>query len=181
MNFTEKKAQQQSSVPGKKPRLSAFGDDSDSEDTNIPSIGPSKGTKGALPGKSAPIRSIPAAKALETPDEFDPSIYDYDAAWEDIKQVEQKKKESNTAEMLERKPKYMESLLAAAEVRKRDQLRAKERILQREREEEGEEYADKEKFVTGAYKEQQAEMQRLEEEERLKEGIIQLCLYTIII
>ncbi|KAF2456707.1 coiled-coil domain-containing protein 55-domain containing protein [Lineolata rhizophorae] len=63
----------------------------------------------------------------------------------------------------------MGSLLAAAETRKRDQLRAKEKMLQREREQEGDEFADKEKFVTAAYKAQQEEMKRLEEEERQRE------------
>ena len=63
----------------------------------------------------------------------------------------------------------MTSLLAAAEVRKRDALRAKEKTLAREREAEGDEFADKEKFVTGAYKRQQAEMARLEAEEAEKE------------
>ncbi len=63
----------------------------------------------------------------------------------------------------------MTSLLAAAEVRKRDTLRAKEKMLAREREAEGDEFADKEKFVTGAYKRQQAEMARLEAEEAEKE------------
>ena len=60
----------------------------------------------------------------------------------------------------------MENLLAAAEVRKRDQLRAKEKMLLREREAEGDDYADKEKFVTAAYRAQQEDMRRLEEEER---------------
>lgn len=63
----------------------------------------------------------------------------------------------------------MGNLLAAAEVRKRDQLRAKEKMLAKEREAEGDEFADKEKFVTGAYKRQQEEMRRLEEEEARKE------------
>ena len=63
----------------------------------------------------------------------------------------------------------MANLLAAAETRKRDQLRAKEKMLQKEREAEGEEYADKDKFVTGAYKAQQEEIRRLEEEERKRE------------
>jgi len=63
----------------------------------------------------------------------------------------------------------MENLMAAAEVRKRDQLRAKDRLLQREREIEGDEFADKEKFVTEAYKEQQEEVRKAEEAERLRE------------
>ena len=42
-------------------------------------------------------------------------------------------------------------------------------MLQKEREAEGEEFKDKESFVTGAYKEQQEEMRRLEEEEAKRE------------
>ena len=63
----------------------------------------------------------------------------------------------------------MANLLAAAETRKRDQLRAKEKMLQKEREAEGDEYLGKDEFVTGAYKAQQEEVRRLEEEERRRE------------
>ena len=63
----------------------------------------------------------------------------------------------------------MGDLLAAAETRKRDQLRAKEKMLAKDREAEGDEFADKEKFVTGAYKRQQEEMRRLEAEEAARE------------
>lgn len=100
---------------------------------------------------------------------LDPSIYDYDAAYDSLQASSQKKKAAQEAEAAERKPKYMSNLLAAAEVRKRDQLRAKEKLLAREREAEGDEFADKDKFVTGAYKAQQEEVRRLEEEERLRE------------
>lgn len=63
----------------------------------------------------------------------------------------------------------MQNLLAAAEIRKRDQLRAKEKMLAKEREAEGDDFADKEKFVTGAYKAQQEEARRMEEEEVRRE------------
>ena len=63
----------------------------------------------------------------------------------------------------------MADLLAAAEIRKRDQLRAKDKMLMKEREAEGDEFADKEKFVTEAYKAQQEEVQRMEEEEAKRE------------
>lgn len=43
-------------------------------------------------------------------------------------------------------------------------------MLQRERELEGDEFADKEAFVTQAYKDQMAEVRRAEEEERQREG-----------
>lgn len=97
------------------------------------------------------------------------SIYDYDAAFESLHAASQKKKAAEAEDAVTRKPKYMSNLLAAAEVRKRDQLRAKEKLLAREREAEGDEYGDKERFVTGAYKVQQEEVRRLEEEEKLRE------------
>jgi coiled-coil domain-containing protein 55 len=63
----------------------------------------------------------------------------------------------------------MDNLLASAEVRKRDYLIAQEKNYKKERETEGEEFAGKEKFVTSAYKKQQEEMRKAEEEERLRE------------
>ena len=65
----------------------------------------------------------------------------------------------------------MSNLLAAAAIRKRDATIAEEKKFAREREEEGDEFADKEKFVTSAYKKQQEENRRLEEEERIKEEL----------
>jgi coiled-coil domain-containing protein 55 len=118
---------------------------------------------GDLSSRTSSLKHASEAESL------DPSVYDYDKAYDSMKSVERAKKGKEEADLAERKPKYMESLLAAAEVRKHDQLRAKEKMLQRDREAEGDEFADKEKFVTGAYKEQQAEMARLEEEEARKE------------
>ncbi|KAF2093353.1 hypothetical protein NA57DRAFT_20670, partial [Rhizodiscina lignyota] len=96
---------------------------------------------------------------------IDESIYDYDSFF-DAKQArenEPKKKKDNG------KPKYMADILAANEVRKKDQLRARDKLLQRQREEEGDQFMDKEKFVTEAYKKQQEEVRQAEEEERRKE------------
>jgi coiled-coil domain-containing protein 55 len=66
----------------------------------------------------------------------------------------------------------MDNLLASAEVRKRDFLLAQEKKFKKERETEGDEFAGKEKFVTNAYKRQQEEARKAEEEERLREGMI---------
>ena len=110
------------------------------------------------------------SKHSKTAQGIDPSIYDYDAAYDSIHAASSANKPiEDTKADKEHRPKYMENLLAAAEVRKRDQLRAKEKMLAKEREAEGDEFKDKEKFVTGAYKRQQEEMRRLEEEEKLKE------------
>ena len=104
--------------------------------------------------------------------QIDPSIYEYDAVYESFHAKPTSKLSSSsetTGVDQERKPKHMSSLLAAAEVRKRDQVRAKEKMLAKEREAEGDEFADKEKFVTAAYKRQQEEMRKAEEEEAERE------------
>lgn len=60
--------------------------------------------------------------------------------------------------------------MQAADVRKLDHLRAEEKMIQKEREQEGDEFADKEKFVTEAYKEQLSAIRKAEEEEKAKAG-----------
>jgi hypothetical protein len=133
----------------------------------------SKGGKPPLkPGiKKGPISmygdlssTFSSKKHAETAEDLDTNIYDYDAVYDSLKP-----KKKVTQEDLERKPKYMSNLLAAAAVRKRDATIAEEKKLARERETEGEEFADKEKFVTSAYKKQQEENRRLEAEEKLRE------------
>ena len=116
--------------------------------------------------------SLTAAAEAEAATSNDSNIYEYDSIFDSMKAAS--KPRTNQAFLSDpssRKPKYMSSLLAAAEVRKRDQLRAKERMLQKERETEGDQFKDKEKFVTEAYKAQQEELQRAEEEERKREEI----------
>ncbi|TPX43254.1 hypothetical protein SeMB42_g04793 [Synchytrium endobioticum] len=112
------------------------------------------------------------AKALEE----DPSVFDYDGVYDTLKAAEDLKKKqrasgSNDSSTTDRKPRYMASLIKAAESRKLDLERAEERKVQREREAEGELYADKEQFVTAAFKARLEEMKRLEEEERRKEAL----------
>ena len=69
------------------------------------------------------------------------------------------------------KPKYISGLLTSAATRRLDYLRAEEKMIQREREAEGDEFRDKEAFVTQAYKDQMAEVRKAEEEERRQEGM----------
>ncbi|OJD34417.1 coiled-coil domain-containing protein 55 [Diplodia corticola] len=180
-----------------KPKKPLFGDDeSDDEDAkptdNVEEIGvfdlddPTPSSSARKPSKKDSGPSKPPKKPQITPygdlsalkesrkkaeeaETLDSSIYDYDAAFDALhaKDAERKKKDREEAAL--RKPKYMEGLLASAELRKRDQLRAKEKLVQREREAEGDAFDDKEKFVTDAYKKQQEEMLRLEEEEKKRE------------
>lgn len=134
-------------------------------------------------------------KHADTAADIDPSIYDYDAIYDSIhtKSKSKSKSKSNTPandDSASKGPKYMGSLLRSAEVRKRDQLRARDKLLAREREAEGDEFADKEKFVTSAYKAQQEEVRRIEEEEaekakeeeeRRKKGLGMMSFYKDIL
>lgn len=104
-------------------------------------------------------------KQAKEAEELDPSIYSYDAVYDSLHAKPEKSATANQSDG----PKYMTNLLRSAEVRKRDQLRARDRQLAKEREAEGDEFADKESFVTSAYKAQQAEMRKVEEEEAQRE------------
>lgn len=197
LNITKKKSFGARHAPAK--RKTIFDDDDgsggeDSQDMAVEDIGeiggldysmssiPTVNTKsksllgtrpklGPGPSKKAPLSvygdlstSFSSKKHASVAEELDASIYDYDAVYDSLKP-----KKEVVAEDQERKPKYMSNLLAAAAVRKRDATIAEEKKLARERETEGEEFADKEKFVTSAYKKQQEENRRLEQEERLRE------------
>jgi coiled-coil domain-containing protein 55 len=152
-------------------------DDSDEEDNVL-----TKPAKSSKPKQAAEITGLnedlrtytslseeTAARMAQEALEQDPSVFDYDAVYDELKIAQNRKKEIAEKDREERKPKYMETILASAEVRKRDYLIAQERKYQKEREVEGEEFSGKEKFVTSAYKRQQEEMRQAEEEEKLRE------------
>lgn len=110
--------------------------------------------------------ALESKRYQQAAEELDPSIYDYDAVYDTLKPT---KEQVAAPEDVEKRPKYMKSLMESAATRRRDALIAEEKKIAREREQEGEEYADKEKFVTEAYKKQQEENRRIEEEERRRE------------
>ena len=175
-------------VAGQKRKLNILGDDGDDEvketpqDEDLSTVGGiSKQVSASLSSKLGKVRSQngeqsqrltnlsslhSAKRHAEQASTIDSSIYDYDAAYETFHAP---KKETLGATK-GAPAKYMTNLLKTAEVRKRDQLRAKDKLLQREREAEGDEFDDKEKFVTGAYKAQQEENRKLEEAEAIKEA-----------
>ncbi|KAJ9614453.1 hypothetical protein H2200_002589 [Cladophialophora chaetospira] len=143
-----------------------------SKSPNVSSYGlqPAKGKPSEPTNGSDKYTNLSALRSARLHDEeaskIDASVYDYDAAYDTFQAQKEKKSKGGPQES---GPKYIGSLLQSAEVRKRDQLRAKEKLLQREREAEGDEFADKEKFVTGAYKKQQEENRKMEEEEKKRE------------
>ena len=119
---------------------------------------------------AAPPMSKAARKQHEEAEKLDPSAFDYDGVYDKMKAVERQMKAASKEADKERKSKYMDKFMQAAEVRERDRLRAESKMIQRERAAEGDAYAGKEAFVTSAYKEQQEELRRAEEEERIAEA-----------
>lgn len=176
LNVPTKRSSTGAPEPPKRTPISGFGDESDEDSSPIaikenqkPSSKPSKFSQY---GDLSSTRT--SALHSKTAESIDPSIYDYDGVYDAI-HAAKKRKSSPSAEggdpsgASRPKPRYINNLLAASKIRERDALRAKDRLLAKEREAEGDEFRDKEKFVTGAYKRQQEEMRRLETEEAERE------------
>ncbi|KTW30945.1 uncharacterized protein T551_01497 [Pneumocystis jirovecii RU7] len=104
--------------------------------------------------------------------EIDPSVYEYDEIYDEMKDAQKKRRTETEEDKEQRKPKYMDKFFRLASIRERDRLRAQEKMLQIERQAEGDIYNDKEKFITDAYKKQQEELSRFEEEENAREALM---------
>lgn len=96
--------------------------------------------------------------------EEDPTVYQYDELYDEMenKRVEDRKAKSSEV----KKAKYITKLLETADKRKKEHERRIERQVQKEREEEGEMFKDKESFVTSAYRQKLEEMKKAEEDEK---------------
>ena len=102
---------------------------------------------------------IQMSKALEE----DPTVFQYDEVYDDIEKRKVEEKESKKD--VDRKPKYIHNLLKSADERQKEFERRIERQVQKEREAEGDQFADKESFVTSAYRKKMEEIAKQEEEE----------------
>ncbi|KAJ2515742.1 Nuclear speckle splicing regulatory protein 1 [Coemansia sp. RSA 1939] len=109
-----------------------------------------------------------SAKLAKQLEETDPSVYAYDEVYDSISEA-RSRISSSRKKKDDSKPKYMEKLLETAKRRQVQQEVVKERVLEKERQREGEKYADKETFVTSAYKELKDQRQKLVEEEEKQE------------
>merc|ERR1712004_246114 len=162
-----------------KPKVaSVFNDSStDDEDTNAVVSGVTDWMKKKLSTKNSRsgatgmgTKTKPRTEAeLKKAQELDPTIFLYDENVEIDKAA--KEKEVASKKEVDRKPKYIANLLKHAKVREKENERRIERQVQKERDAEGDEFADKEKFVTSAYRKKMEEMEQLEEEERKKDAI----------
>ncbi|KAH9627410.1 hypothetical protein KSS87_012060 [Heliosperma pusillum] len=101
-------------------------------------------------------------KALEE----DPSVFDYDGVYDDMKNQIIKPK---VKEREQRESKYIALLKEKAKLREREHEVVYERKLAKERSKDDHLYADKEKFLTSAYKRKLAEKEQWEREERLRQ------------
>lgn len=121
-------------------------------------------------GKAPAPVSKQVRQQQEEAQQLDESAFDYDGVYDQMKQVERDLRQAKKEQDSTRKPKYMNQFFKAAELRERDRMRAESKMIQRERAAEGDAFGDKEAFVTSAYKEQQEEWRRAEEEERVREA-----------
>lgn len=97
-------------------------------------------------------------KALEE----DPNAFAYDEVYEEMKEDKQKIRGTK----VRGESKYIANLLKSAEARKIEEQRRTDRKIEKERQEEGNEFDDKEIFVTEAYKQKLMERKIFEEKER---------------
>ncbi|XP_062105536.1 uncharacterized protein LOC133817143 [Humulus lupulus] len=148
---------QQKKLPPRPPRpnVLGFGDDDDNDVEKEISRQASK-------NKSLKDIEEQKRKALEE----DPLAFDYDGVYDEMKS---KTTQPQTQDLEERKPKYIQNLLRKAELRQKEQEIVYERKLSKERSKEDHLYADKDKFVTSAYKKKLAEQAKWMEEERLRQ------------
>ncbi|OVA01979.1 protein of unknown function DUF2040 [Macleaya cordata] len=101
-------------------------------------------------------------KALEE----DPSVFDYDGVYDQMKEATVR---PLVQDRQERKSKYIHTLMEKAKERERDHEIVYERKLAKERSKDDHLFADKDKFVTSAYKKKLAEQAKWLEEERLRQ------------
>ncbi|KAF3433844.1 hypothetical protein FNV43_RR24947 [Rhamnella rubrinervis] len=153
LNLRAKKTQQPTRPP--LPTPSGFGDDDDDDVEREISRHASK-------NKSLKEIEDQQRKALEE----DPSVFDYDGVYDEMKEKASRPKQQ---EKEQKKPKYIENLLRKKDERQREQEIIYDRKLAKERSKEDHLYADKDKFVTSAYKRKLAEQAKWVEEERLRQ------------
>lgn len=153
-------------------RPAAFGslEDDTTDDNTFQSARNSGMGNGDLVARNIQL-SKSAQKRMEKEQQIDATVYQYDEVYDSMQDAKARQKESKERESKERKPKYISGLLSTAATRRLDHLRAEEKMIQREREAEGDEFRDKEAFVTQAYKDQMAEVRKAEEEERARDEL----------
>ncbi|ORY25158.1 coiled-coil domain-containing protein 55-domain containing protein [Naematelia encephala] len=135
-------------------------DDGDGAGPSSPAPPTATATATAPPVSRAERRLQSQALAVDS------TVFDYDGVYDSLKAAERRMEEIKKAADADKQPKFMHQAIAAAKRRELDRFRAEQKMAQREREKEGEEFNGTEMFVTEAYKRQQEEVERAAEEER---------------
>lgn len=136
----------------------AFGEDSDSDKSD----GGTDWTKRALKATEKTTVKRQTKIEMQRAIDEDSSVYQYDEIYDQLQKGKQDKGQKDK----EKKPKYIQKLMIAADKRKIENERRIERQVQKEREAEGEEFKDKETFVTAAYKKKLEEFAKLDAEQK---------------
>ena len=146
----------QQPVPPRPTNIFADDNDSDEEDGTdwVKKALKAEGEKNKIKKQT----KLNMQKALQE----DPTIYQYDEVYDNMERTKTQLREAKNEK---KRPKYIENLLKAAERRKKEQEYRIERMVQKEREAEGSMFADKESFVTSAYRAKLEEFKKMEEEE----------------
>lgn len=104
-------------------------------------------------------------------DEIDESIYAYDEVYDEVSHA--KKTETLRASKA-RRPQYIQGLLEAKNRRQEDKLRVSDLKISKERANEGDEFKDKEVFVTNAYKEHRKKVEENVKQEKKEAGEVDM-------
>ena len=119
---------------------------------------------------SRPTACAQAAELHKQALETDAAIFDYDGHFDGFQDSRKQKLKAADDERVERKSRYVESLIAKQKEREREHDIIYERRLLKEREKEDHLYGDKDKFVTAAYRKKLEEDRKWLEEEKIADA-----------
>jgi len=141
-----------------KPKLSIFAaDDDDDKEDNTPAD-----------YNYLKYRKQKVKKQREEALAQDPTVFQYDEVFDSLQDDKADKAKAVKKEKRNRKSRYIENLIKKSKEREIEQAIIEERVLLKEREREDDEFGNKEKFVTSAYKKALKERKLwLKERERL--------------
>ncbi|KAG7385262.1 Nuclear speckle splicing regulatory protein 1 [Phytophthora boehmeriae] len=137
----------------------------DSKDTSQNDEASARRRVGAEAARSLQQSQVERMRAQALAD--DPSVFDYDAVYDDMKSARESEatKKAAKREAEKKKPKYISTLLQQAKIREVENERIRERRLLNERKADDEQFRDKEKLVSASYKRKLQEMQRWDAED----------------
>jgi coiled-coil domain-containing protein 55 len=145
--------------PAPRPALAAFACDSDSDEGDDDDPVKARERANAEVKRQQEAMALKArrdaARAATTTSEAlkeDANAFEYDAVFDDIAKSRGAKAKELASERVERQSRYIGDLIAKAEARKKEDDASYERRLLKERLKEDHLFADKDKFVTAAYR-----------------------------